>query len=652
MMLLQLLPLCSLLCALSSTRATCRFPEFLQREEPWAADYGEGTFVAYVKGTYMQINQIKGGSGSAYARRCIQKTSNGKYLVTHEEKQKEHRFVCMQFLRRSANIVQLKVSRNSNRRSIDLCQDRLMALDHWPIVQLSQTPDQRITCPFVGGYNVQMQFPNHTIVCADHLLLLRIESECEKGEGILFDFRDEQCIPPSLPRDVKQRAYCIAHWEENGQTFVILQHATVHKQMWCLRISDALGDMKGAYLMLDLVCHPNESEEETLNYYYISIEKQVHSSICADAVDGCSLIKDFCDTDFRQHCSKTCRDCEYESEIGLCTFPEHMRGKWIDAKGSRENEINIYDYSMNINDIGRFQCLEMQSDYYRDRRVLLELFDNGCYPRYACVELEKIALPVMKYRLGRRLDWPLIPTHDQKKLICDDERFKSKPNSLYDNSLKPPRLLIRKEKIHYVSCGLPPSLQYGLSFREEGEDCGGCLYYSPVHEDDSIKVQPVNCSSPNLSIDYRCVASFQFGNDTHAVVAKSRDTYLCWVFTDDSKIKVLTAGDCFSYELMETAKLQGYFTITEENLCQNIMRVLKTTTTTTEKTTQITSTLGRIEYTVIAPEEAEIEVEQEPIITPSSSVGNGAILSTTPLSYHMLFLLIPCLVFILRHRLS
>lgn len=50
---------CFLLLLLLSLRVhgTCRFPEFLQRDDPWAASYTEGRLVVYVKGTYMSISQ-------------------------------------------------------------------------------------------------------------------------------------------------------------------------------------------------------------------------------------------------------------------------------------------------------------------------------------------------------------------------------------------------------------------------------------------------------------------------------------------------------------------------------------------------------------------------------------------------------------------
>lgn len=106
------------------------------------------------------------------------------------------------------------------RQTLELCDDQNMALDRWPIVQVSQTPEQKITCPFMGGYNVNMFYPNDTAVCPDLLLVMRMESECEEEEGIVFDFREKQCVPSSLPPTIKQQVYCIAYWTQvsNGDS--------------------------------------------------------------------------------------------------------------------------------------------------------------------------------------------------------------------------------------------------------------------------------------------------------------------------------------------------------------------------------------------------------------------------------------------------
>ena len=115
-----------------------------------------------------------------------------------------------------------QVSSLSSRQSMELCDERMMAVDRWPIVRMSQTPEQRIECPFIGGFNVIIHHPNSTTVCAGNTLLMRMESECEPGEGIMFDFRQEKCVPVALSRSSKQQAFCIAHWSQVGIICLLL----------------------------------------------------------------------------------------------------------------------------------------------------------------------------------------------------------------------------------------------------------------------------------------------------------------------------------------------------------------------------------------------------------------------------------------------
>ena len=41
--------------------------------------------------------------------RCERRAPDNKFLVTHQEERQDPRYLCMQFLKRSENIVQMKV---------------------------------------------------------------------------------------------------------------------------------------------------------------------------------------------------------------------------------------------------------------------------------------------------------------------------------------------------------------------------------------------------------------------------------------------------------------------------------------------------------------------------------------------------------------
>nr|KAG5708123.1 hypothetical protein BaRGS_002859 [Batillaria attramentaria] len=535
------LPLLLLLLARPpGTWGTCRFPDFLQREPPWAASYAEGRLVVYVKGTYMSISQQVDHVDTKYSRKCERRGPDNKFLVMHQEAAyKEPQYLCMQFLQRSENIVQMKVSQFSPRQSLELCDERMMALDRWPIVQMSQTPEQKIPCPFMGGYNVHMYYPNDTAVCTESTLLMRIESECEQEEGIVFDFRMEECVPHSLPRTTKQQAYCIAHWTQGSQTFIILQHAQVHKQTWCLRISDTLSDIHSAHLMLDLVCDTGDVIRDTRNFFRLTLTRRVYASTCEDEVesDVCRELRHLCKTHFKRHCARTCGECRMESEMGDCTFQEKYRGLWVDSGKGQDKTLDVGPYSLDMQGLGRYVCLRLESKKHEEKRVLVRIDENGCYPRYACVEMDKVESSVLRFRMGDRHQWPLPQKSDQKDHVCSADNFLSK-NEIESrfHVQRPPRLM---------SAALP---QHRMT-----------------------------------TLEYSCLAAFTFHNNTYAVVTKTSTysamgQYLCWVFTPDNHIKVAKAAETFLFEEepVKQELLEAQFSILPDDSqgrCQNVIAV-------------------------------------------------------------------------------
>ncbi|CAG5118750.1 unnamed protein product, partial [Candidula unifasciata] len=150
-----------------------------------------------------------------------------------------------------------------------------------------------------------------------------------------------------------------------------------------------------------------------------------------------------------------------------------------------------------------------------------------------------------------------------------------------------------------VHCSLPPHLQNGIAFREDGKHCGGCLNYEPRHSPSHFTISPVNCSTEanenkdyrNIPIHYSCLATFQFHNNTHLAVTKTINfvkgmgQYLVWIFTPDHHIKVMKAADTFLFEhnpMLKSEFIQAQFSILRgENLqCRNLFSRHRPTTTT------------------------------------------------------------------------
>ncbi|CAG5118749.1 unnamed protein product, partial [Candidula unifasciata] len=267
---------------------------------------------------------------------------------------------------------------------------------------------------------------------------MRIESECDRGEGITFEFRREECIPKELPQKLFQRAHCVAHWTQDNYTFIILQHAEVHTKWFCLRTSDPLNDIRNAYLWLKVICDTSEKPST----------ERTFSSTCADELELCPEMIHYCSMAYSMHCTHTCGQCLSENQIGECTFQEQYRGTWIESSSHADVNFNIHAYSLHTENHGKYDCLNLESQHMKDRRVLLELFSNGCLPRYACVEMAKVTSSVMKFRLGNRLTWPLPSLKNQKEEVCKSDNFKSRETYGAKNAKeRPAKLLVNTGNI-------------------------------------------------------------------------------------------------------------------------------------------------------------------------------------------------------------
>lgn len=525
----------------------CRFPRFMQTdEEPWVSDFSPGRrFIAYIHGNQMKVNSCESHSCSNYERRCLERIGDDKYMVSHREQRQAHRYMCIQFVQRSEGIVQLRLSKISMERDNDLCDDNRLVLNHWPLVSMDHFYKQRIICPFTGGYSLTLRQPDGSRICPDHLLPMRLESECEDGEGITLNFRYQECIESLINMQVKQRLYCMAQWTEGGHTFVILRHQA-KLDVWCLRITGSLDDIRDAHLFLDFVCDPGQKIILTDRYLTLSMERFVVSEICADEFGGCSDFRQFCKTDISPHCPKSCGNCDSES-IKLCTFPESLRGSWLLSTRKHERFVNISYYSMSVDNIGTFQCVETGGKHLPNRRVLLQIFDNGCYPRYVCVDIAKPSPSVIEYRMGKSIEWPLFHHKHIKSHVCKNDNFMSENQlqTLHPRPTeKPMKILVNVGRWHSVPCDLPVELGSDIYFTDKN-NCGGCLIYRKDNALDKMDVIHTNCTKTLTRTRYTCLASFKFGDGHRAVITRSYPmSYLCWIFTWQNTIYQLPAADC------------------------------------------------------------------------------------------------------------
>ena len=533
----------------------CKFPKYLQSASVWVTNYQDGNdFKAYFKGNIIEASKCNPlGTCREYKLRCLSSITEDKFEVEYSDKDDNspYHYLCMQFIRRTDSIIQIKESDKLNFPNPDACNKLL--LDNWPLVSSDNFYKQRVKCPFEGGYNIEMQKSNSQLLCPSRLIPPRLESECENGDGITIDFRSKECLDLRLDMDLKQSLYCAATWTHGKYTFVIIRPQAEEFKAWCLRI-EGTGDLRHIRegdLFLDFVCDPGDGSGhiyETSNYLHLSFEMHIVNTICADQSEVCDENR-LCEHEVGFYCPKACRRCS--GELRPCSFPEKFGGNWLDISGGKQQHVNISSYALSISNAGRFQCLEKEGHDFTNGSVMFQTFDNGCFPRFACLELTKPSAVTLSYRMSNRLHWPVKSLDNLEGLkqdVCDKDNFKINmfEKQIYGKQIdeKPMHILI--DPLHHFSqhCQLDEWTGFEnkhLYAKEDGV-CDMCLVYDVKDHSDKIMQVPLNCTANKHDYkqrDFKCIAKFPVDEHTHAVVTRTlhvHEQFFCWIFINDRNI--------------------------------------------------------------------------------------------------------------------
>ena len=123
------------------------------------------------------------------------------------------------------------------------------------------------------------------------------------------------------------------------------------------------------------------------------------------------------------------RSPERQSHQRRCTFPNSLRGTWLQRTTSGEDEkVVITESTFTHPRLGVLECVSFTppgSEATPLRRVLWSRYDNGCYPRFTCLHYNTPAKSVMRYRLANVQHWPLVLSDDR---ICEERHFMEPPD--------------------------------------------------------------------------------------------------------------------------------------------------------------------------------------------------------------------------------
>ena len=333
---------CTLFCVPGESLG-CTFPKFLDNNGMWMTHNTQGNRVqGYFDGQFLTASRCD-SDGSNCVRttiKCLIRREENKFMVKHSSKQSEPpTYSCMQILRRSDNIIQIRESQRQLFRNPNACNKEHLILDNWPMTNAMGFEKQKVACPFSGGYNIRFHTSDKQPKCATEIVPTRLESECEAGDGMTIKFTNEECIDPDLGMEMEQDLYCAATWTHGNVTFVAVRPQSDEYNIWCMRFrgTDLSRGIDHAEIFLDFVCDPGDGYgilRETSNYLNIEFEQRVISTTCADSYVFCEDDR-LCEKEtYVIHCRKMCGECSGRQD--QCNFLPKFEGEWIEQTRKRE----------------------------------------------------------------------------------------------------------------------------------------------------------------------------------------------------------------------------------------------------------------------------------------------------------------------------
>ena len=468
-------------------------------------------------------------------------------------------YTCVQFVRRSPDVVQVRATPLSDRRP-DSTICHTWQLDPWIwIDRAAAVPRRGLPCPLRGGFTIRMHDRTGSQgACDSRRGEVRMEADCEHlAEGTHFYFRHTTCIPLGLYMYATQRTLCVANWTVGAYTFTLLRHDRL-SYAWLLRFPTKPEDSFTAYLLSDLVADPAEYVAATTNYIRLDTVRNVPrpaTSLCVDEHnDACAAWRNPCTSGPQTAlaCARTCGVCNATRPV-ICSFPPELVGHWYG--GGDDVVVEFQKTSLELKSVSgsrlsTLRCVRWQPPpakrskvdrfrYITDEMLVAE-YGDGCQPRYVCARMLRKSTSVIYLRLSAARTWPLTSS-PAEPIDCHSFSFDHVDDDVASNALqiKHFRLLFSREsRGDATPCRLPSHAlnNYSVVFRD-GVDCVGSVSESNLGST-TLRMTLTSCSPAvnRTQYSFQCRESSRLppSNDLVVVVSSNpsdnRTVYHCWLF--------------------------------------------------------------------------------------------------------------------------
>lgn len=563
------LALCVLWRCMSCVLSGCEFPYYMQTNgtaRDWAGRIKEQNTevtleINVASGTMTTVSTDS--TASSYSRQCLRSMGSDKYLVSHEESgAAQKRFTCIQFVRRSNNVIQLRAAPLSDIMNANfLCDDNKMELDDWLIIDREHVATDHHQCALEGGFSMMIYDSLHGQgICDGYKGETRMESECVRGEGLYFYFRHQNCVPENMYMYHTQRTLCLANWREGRYTFILLRHERL-QYMWILRYPTTLGESFSAHLLKDLKADTDDHISDTNNYLRLDAVRDVSrpvTALCVDEYEICSLWLKPCSSGplMALTCPRTCGICN-ATRPRVCRFNATWQGDWTAPSRPPGVAVSVNETTLRVEratGAETFHCVEWQvpdtakpGKRHVANQMLVKEFNNGCRPRYSCAKFVQKSTSVMFFKLSESRTWPFANSPSDP-MDCRHFAFQKdiaiKPN-YYRNKLL--RLLVAEEGAS-VQCHLPGDLDDYTVRYPDGKRCRCSLAQSGQGTEISLRTH--DCGARPIDQYFTCLDSSRILPSHHLLLVTRTfgrpEEILCWLFprSEHRSFYLLSAEQC------------------------------------------------------------------------------------------------------------
>ena len=540
----------------------CQFPSFLQsrsasqQRREWHSHIEENSresatkystitnFYGHVMRTTIFGGKANPHTPNPFTRDCILEISPGYFLCSHKDKDDEKgRFLCVSFVQRSPDVMQMKESHMSDLEDPNLCNDEHFTMNKWPYINKANFFSSFNECHLHGGYSMKMLDKKHKKgVCDANDGETRLESECFEGDGISFRFRHSNCVPKGLQMHKNQQTYCMASWQHGSHTFSVLRSdKTDH--VWCFIYPSVRGPMFKAYLFRDLYCETDPYPWDGKNYIIIDLQQDPPRSLndlCVDDYEACEYWTQPCriaGSVQQLTCAKTCGICN-DKRPEFCTLPPQFQGNWVAKDDNHKHKITIIDKVLSFQSYSDLRCVQwdprllfVEETTYMEQ-MFVTTFDNGCRPRYSCVQFKKHSPSILRYRLSEHQLWPFDNTNGIT-VDCSNFNYKAPINPINHYRSRHFQTIISETERIYVDCKLEETKGFDAIY-DDGTKCEGELTQKGLSTQNKMKLILKNCPGRQAEQEFACLDSSKHGYlSEQLVVTETLDSFnriRCWLF--------------------------------------------------------------------------------------------------------------------------